>query len=477
MIEVKIDPSWSPTVKEIMKAFLDAIDLLNAREARKRIAALVELIRKDDEAIDAITKRDARIALDTIQQIDFSHPEEVLIESTNWKGNLDEIKKTMKRDLKLKNFDKVRKLVPKLLVLAEHNENESIRIKSIDILSTLSKKYPVYLEKYQTRFFRLIFDDNLDLAQHVAQILYNVDFHAFESANPKKVRKILIERFEERLVSIWTDRNYERHFIKYAVHVENFTPQLIFSVILKVKQGPGFEIVKVDPDFPCKIEGYDHTYTIDANVLQARSKKDITVYIDPKFTPEINIESRIVYKKYDGTSIEKENPEDTIDMKALVPEFTGGIDLSVGKCKDFFEVGATIKDNRRFWVPGHVNLETLKTTIHDKMLPGITKVFEYNSDASATPEEFFSEVYYYGQTKVSNRRAAIVSRISGEDRTLNMFIAVNNPVFSVGLYNEILAGLKEFTLEELRCPKCLEVIDKGVEFCQWCAYKLKKEEV
>ncbi|MFX0098337.1 MAG: hypothetical protein ACFFCS_02075 [Candidatus Hodarchaeota archaeon] len=473
MIEIQIDSAWSPLVKELMKSFLTAINLLDAQDARKQIAGLVELIRRDDDnaEIDDITRRDARIALEKIQQIDFQHPEEVLIESTNWKGNLDEIKRNIKRDLKLKNFDKIRKLVPKLLMLSEHNESESVRVKSIEILASISRKFPVYLEKYQTRFYRLIFDDNLDLAQHVAEILYNIDFHAFDSTNPKKVRKILIERFEERLINIWSDRNYERHFIKYTVHVENFTPQLIFSVILKVKKEPGFEIVKVDPDYPFKVESYDNSYTIDANVLQARSKKDITVYIDP-VASEINIESRIIYKKFDGTSIEKENPEDVIDIKELVPKFMTSIEVSVGKCKDFFEVGAKLKDNRRFWIPEHIDLEHLKNTIHDIMVPGIVKVFEYNSDASLNPTEFFSEVYFYGQTEITKRKVALVSRISGEDRTLSMIIGTNDAVMSVGLYNEILARLKEFNLKELRCPRCLEVIDNGIEFCPWCTYKL-----
>ena len=61
--------------------------------ARTKITELIQLIRSEDDVIDDITRRDARIALDKIQQIDFHHPEEVLIESTNWKGNLDEIKK------------------------------------------------------------------------------------------------------------------------------------------------------------------------------------------------------------------------------------------------------------------------------------------------------------------------------------------------------------------------------------------------
>jgi hypothetical protein len=104
-MEPKIEPSWSKPVKEIVKGFQDKIKLLDALGARRSMIDLVTMIRSKD--VDEATRKDASVALELIQQIDYSHPEQVLISVADWKGDIDQIKKNVINDIKLKNYDNV----------------------------------------------------------------------------------------------------------------------------------------------------------------------------------------------------------------------------------------------------------------------------------------------------------------------------------------------------------------------------------
>ncbi|MHA1681808.1 MAG: hypothetical protein ACTSUE_12430 [Promethearchaeota archaeon] len=475
-MDLKIDNQWDQRVKVAMQAFLDAIATLDPAAARKHIASLVSLIYSEDPDITDFTRRDARIALELIQQIDHDHPEAVLIESASWKGNLEKIRKGTRTDLKTKNYDRVATLVPRLIFNAEHNEDATVKVKSTEILLIIAKKHPLVLEPFQSRFFRLVFEDNISIASNVASILYAINFHLFPTSDPVKIRDILTKQFMESLVNIWTDWTYHRHFIKYNITIENFTRQWIWDVELRLKKSPSFNLVKVEPSTRVTTNPFDGTDVLDLNVVQHQSTKVISVFLEPTFKPELELDSAVSYKNNDGRVIKKENPKDVIDMFRLVPVFNKDIEVNVTKCKEFFDYKAKIKDSRSFAIKSDASFSSLESALNAAINAESFKIaHEFKSGVDATEGMYFSEVYYYARSTSTNQEFAVVTRISEEEQILVIMIAASDAVFTTGLYNKILSTLfmyiDEDLLFELKCPTCLEPVDANAEFCPWCGYK------
>ncbi|MBD3186261.1 hypothetical protein GF325_05490 [Candidatus Bathyarchaeota archaeon] len=474
-MNIKINPEWDEKVKEIMHRFREAIDVMNAGSARQAIMDLATLIYASDDAIGDFARRDARIALEIIQQVDHKHPEDVLIDSTSWKGNMDAIKKTVKNDLKAKNYDKITRLLPRLVYSAEHNEDISVRIKATDILMLVSKRHPLILEPFQSRFFHLVFEKNVHIANNIAEVLYGINFHMFPSTDPEAVREVLTEHFRENLVNIWTDRSYYRHFIKHELTIENFTRQWIWDVELRLNKSPGFKLVKVEPESRIINRPHDDAYTIDLNVVQHRTAKKVVLYLEPTFKPEIQVKTAVTYKDNDGHVAQRVNPAEIINLFDLVPIFTGDTSVGLAKCKQYFDYRATLKDNRIF----HISLST-QFTVLDEALEGSIKAENfkianaYNSGTDPLEGNYYSEVYYHAKGAHLNQEVVIVTRISEEEQELAIMIAADRAVYIAGLYNKILSTLllqlPSGAITEQKCPKCLEPLDHGVLFCQWCGY-------
>ncbi|MHA1792349.1 MAG: DUF7575 domain-containing protein [Promethearchaeota archaeon] len=480
MVQIQIDPNWETRIKNIMKEFLNSVSVLDPAGARKEIMELISIIRRKDEIKDVKLVKDARVALETIQQVDHAHPEKVLIDSRTWQGNLSQVKKNVTNYISTRDFDKVEKLVPLLIYTIENNQDIAIRRQAASILLYLAKQHSMVLESYISRFFRLIFEDDPELTEHVAGILYNIDFQSFTTQNPKKLRKLLQERFEENLVNIWADRDYFRHFIRYKLNIENFTRQWIWDVELKIKKSPGFKIVKIEPKYPFVEKALDNAYTIDLNVVEHRSTKQLTVFIEPLAKPVISIKMNIFFKNNEGRLLNREIPEEDIDLSALVPSFKKNIPITLNQSKQFFDYKAKHKDNRIFDIPGSISLHKLNTMlikIVEEM--GLMKVHAQESENIATLEEYFAETYFHGITKVRGDHMVIVARISGEGRYLTLLIAANQWVYVMGMFNKILMTLnsllKEDHISELKCPSCLEPIERDLDFCPWCGFKFKKQ--
>jgi hypothetical protein len=461
---------------------LDRVRVLDAPGARRSIADLIKIIRAPEAKGSELDtkKRDARIALDLIQQIDQAHPETVLIESRNWQGDMDQIKKNVRNLLKTKNYDDVAKLVPQIIILVENNEDLYTRVKSAEVLAEISDQHPLLLERYLPRFFRLIFDDSLDVGQYVAEILYNIDFHSFDSHSPEKLRKILLERFRENLVNTFTQVDYSRHFLKYGISIENFTKTWIWNVLVTVKPDPGFTLVKVDPDVPMKFDRIRNLWTIDLNAIQFRSSKKFHLFLEPAESPVFTIQATLSYKTTEGKPFSKDLPPETIDLYALAPRFMTNVNFGEAHCKEFFEFKAKVKDNRKFSIADSVNLGSFTTSVMNAInAESIITVREYKVDKIKDQSDFFSEMYFHGQTRINRDEVAIVVRIDGEDRTFVFMIAANVPANIVGLYNRILSKISkvngEKVIEELKCPRCLEPIDPGATFCPWCSFQLGKQ--
>nr|MDO8110463.1 hypothetical protein [Candidatus Sigynarchaeota archaeon] len=476
-MELKIEQVKDKQVKDLVKNFTDKVNLLDAPGARRCILEIITLIRTTS---DEMVKRDASIVLETIQQIDYSHPEDVLIFASSWKGDMDQIKKNIANDMKVKNYDQVADMVPKLIYLVETNKDLYIRVKSAEILAEIAGKYqhPLLLDKFQPRFFKLMFDDSLDVTQYIAEILYNIDFHTFDTHSPEKIRKILTERFEENLVNTWVDVVYFRHLIKLEINIENFTRNWIWNVVLKVKNDPGFSIVKVEPECPAKADLTENAQSIELNVIQHRSAKKIIVYLEPKFQPSIQLQIKVSYKNNDGKTIVKELENDAVDLFQLVPQFLTTVNFGQAHSKEFFEFRAKVKESRKLVIPDNLKPELLTNAVKNLMQSeSILSVYEYKTEQFKDDSEYYSEIYFHGQTKIGQDEVVLVSRISGEDRTFALMIAANKPPILTGLYNKVLSklfsqlGLKPFVI--LECPKCLEPLEKGMVFCPSCKYTLK----
>ncbi|MHA1848788.1 MAG: hypothetical protein ACTSXU_14190, partial [Promethearchaeota archaeon] len=387
---IKIDPAWVPTVKSVVKRFLHCIDLLDATTARRELIKLIDLARgKDSDATDK-ARRDAMLALEEIQRIDHSHPEETLIDATRWRGNLGEIERGLKRDLKSRNYDKVQRIVPKLVYLGENHIDEKVRLGCLEILSRLSRKRSLLMETYQSRFFRLVFDDNLEIAQAASEILYNIDFHSFPYTNPVKLRKVLKARFEENLVNSIFDRDFFRHFIKYNITIENFTRNWIWDVKLVIHEDPGFRIVKTEPDYP--IDRYTEKdgktrVVIALNVVEMQSSKKVILFLEPRCTSEMTIESFISYLDVDERYYEHPNSTEVLDLFGLVPKFRRDVRVSFGACKEFFDYKAKVKDNRKFLISESLSLDDLNDAVK-KILDreSISLIKEIKDDAGGNPE-------------------------------------------------------------------------------------------
>ncbi len=471
---ISLDKKWDKQVYDLVKSFLDKVKVLDAVGARRCLVDLVGLTRGDTHA-DTI-KRDASIALELIQQVDYAHPEQVLIESTSWQGDLNQVKKNVMNDLKIKDFDKVAAAVSLLLFLAETNEDTYQRVKAVEILAEISRKHPLMLDRFQSRFFRLMFNESLDLTQFVAEVLYNIDFHTFNSRNPERVRKILVERFEENLVNAWYDVKYTRHFVGFQVNVENFTNQWIWNVLVKIKQDPGFKALKVDPECPMRADPADNTVGVDLNVIQHKSMKKVTVMLDPRSSNVLSLHATISYKNADGKMLSRELPQENISMDQLMPPLFTTVNVGQTHCKEFFEFMATSKDNRKFLISELAKLPLVASTVKKILVGfGMVVVNDFTSDNVVDDAEFYHEAYYHGQTRIARDEIVIVARISGEDRTLTIMIAAKKDLYLVGLYNKLLRAIgdkmDDAELKELICPRCLQPIDKGATFCPWCTFK------
>nr|MDO8116973.1 hypothetical protein [Candidatus Sigynarchaeota archaeon] len=404
-------------------------------------------------------------------------PEQILIESTKWQGDLNQVKKNVMNDLKVKDFDKVAAAVSLLLYLAETNEDTYQRVKAVEILADISRKHPLMLDRFQSHFFRLMFHESLDLTQFIAEILYNIDFHTFNSRNPDRIRKILVERFEENLVNAWYDVKYMRHFVGFQVNVENFTNQWIWNVLVKIKQDPGFKALKVDPECPMRVDSADNTVGVDLNVIQHKSMKKVTVMLDPRSSNTLALHASISYKNAEGKVLSRDLPQETVTMDQLMPPFFTTVNVGQSHCKEYFEFKATSKDNRKFSISELVKLPDVATTIK-KILVGMAMVVvnDFTSENMVDDADFYHEAYYHGQTKIARDEIVLVTRLSGEDRTLTLMIAATKDLYLVGLYNKLLRLIDEKIgteiLKELQCPRCLQSLDKGATFCPWCTLKL-----
>ncbi|MEX2730149.1 MAG: hypothetical protein Q6353_023105 [Candidatus Sigynarchaeum springense] len=475
-MELKIDSGWAKPVKEVMKRFQDEIKKLNAAGARRCLIDLVTMTRSKD--MDESTRKDASIALEIIQQIDYSHPEQVLITMADWKGDIDLIKKNALNDLKLKNYDSVADLVPKIIYLVETNKDLYIKVKSAEILSEISKKHPMLLEKYQPRFFKLMFDDSLDVTNFISEVLYNVDFQTFGTHSPEKIRKILSERFEENLVNAWMNIGYHQHLLRLEINVENFTRNWIFNVAVRLKNDPGFVVASIEPEYPSMQEPAENATSIDINVVQNKAAKKVFIYIEPQYQQTIPIHAKIAYKNNEGKSFDRELMKDTIDLFALVPQFLTNVNFGLVHCKEFFEFQAKIKQIRKFAIPEVIKSDQLTIAIKDVMnAESIVSVNEYITDNVKDETEYYSELYFHGQTKIARDEVVIVTRVAGEDKTLTLMIAAMKEIYLPGLYNKLLAKLfarlnhRPFTA--LECPRCLATLDRGMTFCPSCKAKLR----
>jgi hypothetical protein len=475
-MELKIDAGWAKSVKEIVKTVQDRIKLLDATGARRSIIDLVTLLRSKDA--DDATRKDASVALELIQQIDYSHPEQVLISMADWKGDIDQIKKNLLNDLKLKNYDIVADMVPKLIYLVEANKDLYTRVKSAEILSEVSKKHPLLLEKYQPKFFKMMFDDSLDVTTFVADVLYNIDFQTFGTHSPEKIRKILSERFEENLVNAWVNTGYSRHLIRLEVNVENFTRNWIFNVVVRIKNDPGFTIAGIEPEYPTRQDPAENATSIDINVVQNKTAKKVFVYIEPQYQQKMQLQAKIAYKNNEGKSFERNLFNDPIDLFALVPQFLTSVNFGLAHCKEFFEFHAKTKQIRKFAIPEVIRSEQLTIAIKNIMdAESIVTVNEYMTSNATDETEFYSELYFHGQTKIAHDEVIIVTRVAGEDKTMTFMIAANKEIYLPGLYNKILAKIyaalnhKPFT--PLECPKCFGTLDRGMTFCPSCKVKLR----
>ncbi|MBN2152196.1 MAG: hypothetical protein JW839_12165 [Candidatus Lokiarchaeota archaeon] len=474
-MELKIDRSWQKPVQEVMKRFQDKIKLLDAAGARRCMIELVTMIRSSDA--DEPTRRDASIALELIQQIDYGHPEQVLIGMSDWKGDIDLIKKNALTDLKLKNYDSVADLVPKIIYLVETNTDLYIKVKSAEILSEISKKHPLLLEKYQPRFFKMMFDDSLDVTNFIADVLYNIDFQTFGTHSPEKIRKILSERFEENLVNAWMSTGYSRHLLRLEVNVENFTRNWIFDVAVRVKNDPGFSVANIEPEYPAKQDPAENATSIDMNVVQNKAAKKLFVYIEPLYQQTISVLSKIAYKNHEGRRFDRELMNDTIDLFSLVPQFLTNVNFGHAHCKEYFEFKAKFKQIRKFAIPEVIKAEHLTIAIKNVMdAESIVSVNEYITDNVNDETEYYSELYFHGQTKIARDEVVVVTRVSGEDKTLTFMIAADREIYLAGLYNKLLARLyaalnhRPFTA--LECPRCFGTLDRGMTFCPSCKAKL-----
>jgi hypothetical protein len=475
-MELKIDSGWQKPVKEAMKAFQDKIKLLDATGARRSMIDLVALIRSKDA--DEATRKDASIALELIQQIDYSHPEQVLISMVDWKGDIDQIKKNVLSDLKVKNYDNVADMVPKLIYLVESNKDLYTRVKGAEILSEISKKHPLLLEKYQPKFFKAMFDDSLDVINFIADVLYNIDFQTFGTHSPEKIRKILSQRFEENLVNAWATIGYSRHLIRLEINVENFTRNWIFNVTVRIKNDPGFTVASIEPEYPIKQDPAENATSIDMNVVQNKTAKKVFIFVEPQCSQKIQLLTKIAYKNNDGKYFDRELTKDEVDLFALVPEFLTSVNFGLAHCKEFFEFHAKFKQIRKFAIPEVIKTDQLTIAIKNAMdAESIVSVNEYKTDNVKDESEYYSELYFHAQTRIAHDEVVIVSRVAGEDKTLTLMVAANNEIYLPGLYNKMLAKIyaslnhKPFT--PLECPKCFGTLDRGMSFCPSCKTKLR----
>ena len=470
-LEMMLDNSWEKPVKEVVKGFIDKIRLLDAPGARRLMIDLISLTRGDFRPDEV--KRDASIALELIRQIDHDHPEQTLIDSVSWKGDMDQIKKNVKNDLKFKNYDEVVKIIPKLLYMAESNKDLYTRVKCVEILEEISSKHPMIVEQYQSRFFRMMYDESLDITQYVAEILYNIDFHTFGTRNVEKIRKILNTRYKENLINSFSQLSYVRHFLKYGLTIENFTKEWIWDVNLYIRQDPGFKIVKVEPDFPIKKDKMKKSWVVDLNSIQPQDAKKVFLYIDLNFQPIMSIQTKLTYKDSDGKLYSKEFKSETIDLYLISPKFETNVNFGLSRVKEYLEFNAKVRDNRKFLIPEILGLNQLTVMLKNIITAeSILNVHEYKTEGISDEADYYSEIYFHGLTKNTKEDVVIISRISGEDKTLNLIMGANRDIIITGLYNKILSRLHSSldgeTLKELICPKCLEPIDVGFQFCPNC---------
>jgi hypothetical protein len=475
-MDFKIDNSWSRPVKDNVKNFNDRIKLLDAAGARRSIIELVSMIRSKDA--DEATRKDASIALELIQQIDYSHPEKVLISMVDWKGDIDQVKKNLMNELKLKNYDIVADMVPNLIYLVETNKDLYTRVKSAETLSEIAKKHPLLLEKYQPRFFKMMFDDSLDVTTFTADVLYNIDFQTFGTHSPEKIRKILSERFEENLVNSWVNTGYSRHLLRLEINVENFTRNWIFNVVVRIKNDPGFTVAGIEPEYPAKQDPAENATAIDMNVVQNKTAKKVFVYIEPQYQQKIQLQTKLAYKNNDNKVFNRELANDTVDLFELVPQFLTSVNFGLAHCKEFFEFNAKVKQIRKFAIPEVIRSDQLTIAIKNVMdAESIVAVNEYVTDKVKDETEYYSELYFHGQTRIARDEVAIVTRVAGDDKTMTLMIAANKEIYLPGLYNKILAKIyaalshKPFT--PLECPKCFGTLERGMTFCPGCKTKLR----
>ncbi|NMC05407.1 MAG: hypothetical protein GYA24_09355 [Candidatus Lokiarchaeota archaeon] len=474
-MELKVDAGWSRPVKDVVKNFNERIKLLDAAGARRAMIDLVAMIRSKD--VDEDTRKDASIAMELIQQIDYSHPEQVLISMADWKGDIDQIKKNVLNDLKLKNYDTVAEMVPKLIYLVETNKDLYTRVKSAEALSEISKKHPLLLEKYQPRFFKAMFDESLDVTNFIADVLYNIDFQTFGTHSPDKIRKILSERFEENLVNTWVTLGYNRHLVRVEVNVENFTRNWIFDVSVRVKNNPTFTIAGIEPEYPARQDPGNNTTMIDLNVVQNKAAKKTFIHVEPRYVQRMQLQVKLAYKNNDGKASDKELFNEEVDLFALVPKFQTSVNFGLAHCKEFFEFVAKIKSMRKFAIPEVIRPSQLVIVMKNIMdAESIALVNEYKTDNVQDESDYYCELYFHGQTWIAKDEVVVVSRIAGEDKTVTLMIAANKEIYIPGLYNKFLAKIyaalnhKPFT--PLECPKCFGTLDRGMTFCPSCKTKL-----
>jgi hypothetical protein len=345
-------------------------------------------------------------------------------------------------------------------------------------LSEVSKKHPLLLEKYQPRFFKLMFDDSLDVTNFIADVLYNIDFQTFGTHSPEKIRKILSQRFEENLVNTWVNTGYSHHLMRLEINVENFTRNWIFNVVVRIKNDPGFTVASIEPEYPAKQDPAENAIAIDMNVVQNKTAKKVFVYIEPQYQKTVQLRATIAYKNNDGKAATRDLINDTVDLFALVPQFLTSVNFGLAHCKEFFEFHAKVKQIRKFAIPEVLRPDQLTIAIKNVMdAESIVSVNEFVTDNVKDDTEYYSELYFHGQTKIARDEVVIVTRVAGEDKTLTFMIAADKELYLPGLFNKLLAklyaALSHKPFSPLECPKCFGTLDRGMTFCPSCKTKLR----
>jgi len=223
--------------------------------------------------------------------------------------------------------------------------------------------------------------------------------------------------------------------IRVKISVKNTSSLVITHVALELDSDDRIlHFDRCEPEYPQK-NGKIILDTIDAN-----TDRTIAFYLDPLICAKegTDINCRVNFKYADGTP-------DTVHMEKLkiqvvCPIFKTEYDINIGRLKELIKELQS-HDSKVYNIPKSIDttesLKTCRNVIQQHDVRHI-KTFKTTDDKTY-------ECWYFGKTKVTKKDLVIKCAIRGDNGSIEIFVAGNDPKDITGLLAEIGRNLtKEF---------------------------------